>query len=88
MDLDHCSGAQTLGSSAAPGELAHGSWGDSLGGIVAGCYGCAQVQQVWLVRLGLIRSPADKYTVMGVKALVKLLTNTLKKTLRAYDVPD
>ena len=38
--------------------------------------------------VGPIWSLADKYTVMGVKASVKLLTNTLKKTLSAFDLPD
>ena len=30
----------------------------------------------------------DKYTVRVVKASVKLLTNALKKTLSAFDLPD
>ena len=33
-------------------------------------------------------SLADKYMVRVVKALVKLLTNTLKKTLSAFNLPD
>ena len=56
--------------------------------ILGNCYGRAQVQQIQWVRSGPIRSLADKYTVMVVKAFVKLLTNTLNKTLSAFNLPD
>ena len=34
------------------------------------------------------RTLVDKYTVMDVKALAKLLTNILKKMLSAFNLPD